>query len=603
MLNDYTADIAILILIYISLGASLNLLMGYAGQFSMAQAIFYGIGAYSAGLLAVNLGFSPLLSIIGAIVISFISAGILALPAAKRVSGEYLILLTLAFQIVVNQLMNSMRDLTGGPYGFTVPWLTIFGRDFITPVEYVPLMVIGCLIVLFITWGIGESPFGRLLKGIREDETAVRALGKNTALAKVLVFGITAGLAGFIGGLSAYYYQFIAPGTYSLDLSIFVVSIIVLGGIGNLTGTIVGAIILGGLRPFLQNVDFIGDENSYSWQAIIYGLALILLMMFRPEGLLPEGTDFGSMWRRLTGRTVQPQTGVPTTPELVAANGNVATPMPVNTDVTVLSTGRASGVPAETVLADSDIVRVEDLAKHFGGIYAVNGVNLVLREHQITALIGPNGAGKTTIFNLITGVLTPDRGRVYLRGRDITGKPPNEVASLGMARSFQDTRLFRRLTVLENVAMAVPHQSGENVASLALRPLRSRRMEEETMAKAMGYLELVEMADSAHALVANLGYGEQKVVAIARLLATESPVLLLDEPTSGIDPAILDDMIALVLRLKALGRTICVVEHSLHVVEKLADHVVFMEDGRVTAEGTIEELTSQQRLVEVYFGT
>jgi branched-chain amino acid transport system permease protein len=603
MLNDYTADIAILILIYISLGASLNLLMGYAGQFSMAQAVFYGIGAYSAGLLAVNLGFSPVVSIIGAIVISFISAGILALPAAKRVSGEYLILLTLAFQIVVNQLMNSMRDLTGGPYGFTVPWLTILGRDFITPVEYVPLMVIGCLIVLLVTWGIGESPFGRLLKGIREDETAVRALGKNTALAKVLVFGITAGLAGFIGGLSAYYYQFIAPGTYSLDLSIFVVSIIVLGGIGNLTGTIVGAIILGGLRPFLQNVDFIGDENSYSWQAIIYGLALILLMMYRPEGLLPEGIGFGALWRRLTGRTLPSQIGMPKTPELIAANGKVATPMPVGTDVTVLSTGRSGGVPTGPVSADSDIVRVEDLAKHFGGIYAVNGVNLVLSENQITALIGPNGAGKTTIFNLITGVLTPDRGRVYLRGRDITGKPPNEVATLGMARSFQDTRLFRRLTVLQNVAMAVPHQTGENVASLALRPLRSRRVEEETLAKAMGYLELVEMADTAHALVANLGYGEQKVVAIARLLATESPVLLLDEPTSGIDPATLDDMIALVLRLKALDRTICVVEHSLHVVEKLADHVVFMEDGRVTAEGTIDELTSQQRLVEAYFGT
>jgi branched-chain amino acid transport system permease protein len=252
---------------------------------------------------------------------------------------------------------------------------------------------------------------------------------------------------------------------------------------------------------------------------------------------------------------------------------------------------------------DEAIVRIEDLAKHFGGIYAVNGVNLALPKHQITALIGPNGAGKTTVFNLITGVLTPDRGKVYLHGQDITGKPPNEVARLGMARSFQDTRLFRRLTVLENVAMAVPHQTGENVAALVGRPLRSRRDEEETQAKAMGYLELIEMSGKAHERVANLGYGEQKVVAIARLLATESEVLLLDEPTSGIDPAVLDDMIALVLRLKDLGRTICVVEHSLHVVEKLADHVVFMEEGRVTAEGTIAELTSQERLVEVYFGT
>jgi branched-chain amino acid transport system permease protein len=610
VLNDYTADIAILILIYISLGASLNLLMGYAGQFSMAQAVFYGIGAYSAGLLAVNLGFSPLVSIAGAIGISFVSAGILALPAAKRVSGEYLILLTLAFQIVVNQLMNSMRNLTGGPYGFTVPWLTLFGRDIISPVAYLPLMAGGCLIVLLITWGIGESPFGRLLKGIREDETAVRALGKNTTRAKLLVFGITAGLAGFIGGLSAFYYQFIAPGTYNLDLSIFVVSIIVLGGLGNLTGTIAGAIILGGLRPFLQNVDFIGDENSYPWQAIIYGLALILLMMFRPEGLLPEGTGIRSL-RRLAGHADRMPAMLPgALGALVAANGNATATAVPKTTVVARGAGDAGIAPRETpaaapttAIAGPDIVRVEDLAKHFGGIYAVNGVNLSLRENQITALIGPNGAGKTTIFNLITGVLTPDRGRVYLRGRDITGQPPNEVANLGMARSFQDTRLFRRLTVLENVAMAVPHQPGENVASLALRPVRCRRAEQETLAKAMGYLELIEMADKAHVRVANLSYGEQKVVAIARLLATESEVLLLDEPTSGIDPAVLDDMIALVLRLKALGRTICVVEHSLHVVEKLADHVVFMEDGRVTAEGTIGELTNQERLVEVYFGT
>lgn len=589
MLNDYTADIAILILIYIALGASLNLLMGYAGQFSMAQAVFYGIGAYSAGLLAVNMGFSPLMSILGAIVISFISAGILALPAAKRVRGEYLILLTLAFQIVVNQLMNSMRGLTGGPYGFTVPWLTMFGRDFISPVDYVPIMALGCLLVLLITWGLGESPFGRMLKGIREDETAVRALGKNTIAAKLLVFGITAGLAGFIGGLSAYYYQFIAPGTYNLDLSIFIVSIIVLGGIGNLTGTIIGAIILGGLRPFLQNVDFIGDENSYPWQAIIYGMAMILLMMFRPEGLLPEGMGIGSLLGRLTGRADRLPVPILPAEARPSPNGRVGVGIAAR--------------PAATVEPGNDIVRVEDLAKHFGGIYAVNGVNLALREQQITALIGPNGAGKTTIFNLITGVLTPDRGKVFLRGQEITGKSPNEVANLGMARSFQDTRLFRRLTVLDNVAMAVPHQTGENVAALALRPVRSRHREAETQAKAMGYLELIGMADKAHERVANLGYGEQKVVAIARLLATECPVLLLDEPTSGIDPAVLDEMIALVLRLKELGRTICVVEHSLLVVERLADHVIFMEEGTVTAEGTIAELTSQERLVEVYFGT
>jgi len=584
MLNDYTADIAILILIFVSLGASLNLLMGYAGQFSMAQAVFYGIGAYSAGLLTVNLGWPPLLGIVGAIAIAFIAALILSLPAAKRVSGEYLILLTLAFQMVVNQLMTSLRDLTGGPYGFTVPWLTLFGKDFVTPVEFVPVMVVGSLIVLGITWGIGESPFGRLLKGLREDETAVRALGKNTVLAKLLVFSITAGLAGFVGGLSAYYYQFIAPGTYSLDLSIFVVSIIVLGGIGNLTGTVCAAVILGGLRPLLQNLEFIGDENSYSWQAIIYGLALMLLMMFRPEGLLPEGVGMGTVFRHRPTR-VSTVTRLPP---------GEPTGAPAGTAVT-LGTGGAS--------AATEIVRVEGLSKHFGGIYAVNGVDLVFREHQITALIGPNGAGKTTIFNLITGFLAADAGRILLRGVDISGKPPNEVALLGMARSFQDLRLFRRLTVLQNVAMAVPRQPGENVVNLVLRPFRGPNVERQTIATAMRYLDLTGMAANADQRVSDLGYGEQKLVAIARLLATEAEVLLLDEPTSGIDPSALDGMIRLVLRLKELGRTICIVEHSLHVVERLADHVVFMEEGRVTAEGTIEELTSQERLVEVYFGT
>ncbi|HEX5500475.1 MAG TPA: branched-chain amino acid ABC transporter permease, partial [Thermomicrobiales bacterium] len=208
MFNDYYADIAILILIYIALGASLNLLMGYAGQFSMAHAVFYGVGAYSAGLLTVRAGWPPLLSIVGAIAVTFVSAGILSLPAAKRVSGEYLILLTLAFQMVVSQLMNSLRGLTGGPYGFTVPWLTLFGKDFVSPVDFAPLMAVACALVVALSWGIGESPFGRLLKGIRDDEGAVRALGKNTIFAKLLIFGITAGLAGFVGGLSAYYYQF-----------------------------------------------------------------------------------------------------------------------------------------------------------------------------------------------------------------------------------------------------------------------------------------------------------------------------------------------------------------------------------------------------------
>jgi len=623
MLNDYYSDIAVMILIYIGLASSLNLLMGFAGQFSMAQAAFYGIGAYAAGILMVDYGWHPLLSIVAAAVTSLVFATILSLPATKRVHGEYLILLTLAFQMVVFQLMNSMRDLTGGPYGFTVPWLTLFGRDFIAPADFLPIMIIVTAAVVLIAWGIGGSPFGRLLKGIREDETAVRALGKNTTTHKLLIFAITAALAGLIGGISAFYYQFIAPGTYTLDLSIFLVSIVVLGGMGNLTGTVVAAVILGGLRPLLQNLNVIGEDNSFSWQAVVYGSALVLLMMFRPEGLLPEGVGVRTLFGRqrrdgasvaagspglqlvtagaaLGGRDVPPLPVVAQAPPLIRPPDRVATRLRPLSDEA--PTHAAISTPAATGTSP-EIVQLVDIAKHFGGLYAVDGVNMAFREHRITALIGPNGAGKTTIFNLVTGALKPHRGQVLFRGADITGKTPNEVATLGITRTFQDVRLFRGMTVLQNVALAGPGQAGENVASLALRPRQARRIEAETLTRARRHLEVVGMTRQADERVGNLGYGEQKLVAIARLLATECEVLLLDEPTSGIDPAALDEMIALVLRLRDLGRTVCIVEHSLFVVEQLADHVVFMEEGRVTAEGPIAEIKTQPRLVEVYFGT
>jgi branched-chain amino acid transport system permease protein len=624
MLNDYYSDIAVLILIYIGLATSLNLLMGFAGQFSMAQAAFYGIGAYTAGILMVDHGWNPTLSIIAAAATSLVFATIVSLPATKRVHGEYLILLTLAFQMVVFQLMNSMRDLTGGPYGFTVPWLTLFGRDFIAPADFLPIMIVVTAVVVLIAWRIGDSPFGRLLKGIREDEVAVRALGKNTTTHKLLIFAITAALAGLIGGISAFYYQFIAPGTYTLDLSIFLVSIVVLGGMGNLTGTIIAAVILGGLRPLLQNMDMIGEDNSFSWQAVIYGSALVLLMLFRPEGLLPEGVGLSSLLgrRRRAGGAVgaglpglelatagvaigsREVTRLPlvarTSPPVVNPPDRVTTRLPPPSDET--PTRAASPTPDATGTGP-EIVQLVDIAKHFGGLYAVDGVNMAFREHRITALIGPNGAGKTTIFNLVTGALKPDRGQVLFRGADITRKVPNEVATLGIARTFQDVRLFRGMTVLQNVALAGPGQSGENVASLALRPRHARRIEVETLARARHYLAVIGMTRQADERVGNLGYGEQKLVAIARLLATECEVLLLDEPTSGIDPSALDEMIALVLRLRDLGRTVCIVEHSLFVVEQLADHVVFMEEGRVTAEGPIGEIKNQPRLIEVYFGT
>ncbi len=249
-----------------------------------------------------------------------------------------------------------------------------------------------------------------------------------------------------------------------------------------------------------------------------------------------------------------------------------------------------------------DVVRLEGLRKTFGGLTAVDGVDMQFTRGRITALIGPNGAGKTTIFNLITGIIAPDAGRIFLGGEDITGVPPYRIVRRGMARSFQDVRVFRQLSVLQNVAMAIPDQAGENVLKLALRPIHARKVERRTLAAAREVLDFVGIENRAGDIVTDLSFGEQKLVAIARLLATRCDVLLLDEPTSGVDPGAVETVIDVVKGLRSVGKTICLVEHSVHLVQRLADHAYFLDRGRVIAQGTMDDLTSQEELVEIYFG-
>ena len=224
-------------------------------------------------------------------------------------------------------------------------------------------------------------------------------------------------------------------------------------------------------------------------------------------------------------------------------------------------------------------MEAQGLAKRFGGIIAVNGMDLRLREGQITALVGPNGAGKTTVFNLLTGALPADEGDVFLRGAKITGLGPDRVAALGMVRSFQDVRLIGRMTALHNVMLAVPHQPGENVRSLVFQPGKVSRFEKLARQNAMRQLEFVGLAGDAHTLVSQLGYGQQKLVSLARILATEADVLLLDEPASGIDRAWLEPTLQAILRLPEAGKTVLIVEHNLDVVGNPGNLGLFSRTG------------------------
>ena len=589
---SYAADIGISVLVYVMLGVSLNLLVGYTGRISMAHAVFFGIGGFTAARLtlppadpAASGGFAAVVSGAGwhwlpallvATVVAFLGALLISLPAVRLVRGEYLILLTLAFQLVANQLMGVLDQVTGGPYGLSgIPPVEVFGFSFLSPQRMFWLMLLATAIVIAICWRLGESPFGRLLKGIREYDSAVSSVGKNPVLPELLAFGISAALAGAVGALAAFYYGSVVPGNYTLDLSILIISVVVLGGAGNITGTVVAAIVLGLLTPALR--EFIGDE-AIPWQAVIYGVALILMMRLRPQGLLPEGVGIG----RLLGRRRR-------------------APVPHRTPEEALE--RLSTVGESGPDRSDAIVEVVDLQKSFGGLKAVSGASFALPAGQVTALIGPNGAGKTTIFNMITGTIPADSGRVFLRGEDVTGSPAHALARKGLARSFQDVRLPQRLTALDNVAMAVPNQIGEHVGQLALRPLAVRSREAETRDKALDCLALLGIADKANVLAGDLSYGDQKLVAIARLLATGCDVLLLDEPTSGVDPTSVERVVEGIGRLRDLGHTICLVEHSVHFVQRLADRAVFLDQGAVVAEGSVDELMQRRELADLYFGT
>jgi branched-chain amino acid transport system permease protein len=589
---SYYADIGINILIYVMLGVSLNLLVGYAGRISLAHAIFFGIGGFTAARLTLppaepgaeasfatvvsGAGWHWLPALVAAAVIAFLAALLISLPAVRLVRGEYLILLTLAFQLVANQLMGVVDSVTGGPYGLSgIAPIEIFGYSFGSPERMFWLMLVVTAAVVALCWRLGESPFGRLLKGIREYESAVSSVGKNPVRPELLAFSISAAIAGAVGALAAYYYGSVVPGNYTLDLSILIVSVVVLGGAGNITGTIMAAVVLGALAPTLR--EFIGDE-AIPWQAVIYGLALVVMMRLRPQGLLPEGKGLSRLLGRSRSRPVDHRS-------------------PEDALQRLGETRVARVQPGEPVL------QVTDLAKSFGGLTAVSGATFALPAGQVTALIGPNGAGKTTIFNMICGTIPADSGRVHLYGEDVTGRPAHALVKKGLARSFQDVRVCQQLSALDNVAMAVPSQAGEHIAQLALRPMAVRRQEVAASEHALDCLALLGMADKAHIVAGDLSYGDQKLIAIARLIATDCDVLLLDEPTSGVDPASVDHVVEGIRRLRDLGRTVCLVEHSVHFVQRLADRAVFLDQGAVVAEGTVDELMQRRELADLYFGT
>jgi branched-chain amino acid transport system permease protein len=613
---QYYADWGNQILIFGIYAVSLNLLMGFAGQLSVAHAAFGGVGGYTAGYLSSHfgLGFVPcILFGIGAAAL----VGVLVSLPALRLSREYLLLLTLATATIITSVATSV-DVFGGSLGLQgiqVP--TLFGRTLLRPADFIWTFLVLAVIVLVICWRLGESPFGRVLRGIRDDESVARSLGKNVVTYKVVVFGITSGMAGLAGALIAYYNQIAIPAQYGFATMMSIIAMVVVGGIGNLAGSFVGAFLLVALEPVLQKTVHVAADKASLLRLMISGLIVVGVLLARPQGLIPErlrgvrgrGRDsfdvIGSLLPSLRAST--PAVAVGSGLALRPDGGREAS----------LAPGRAVERPASRVElveeppasvgnrtpSPASVLVARELSKSFGGIKAAHNLSFELMRGSITGLIGPNGAGKTTVFNLLTGAIKPDLGRVELNGADITAWTPNRVARAGMVRSFQDVRVYPRISALDNVSMGVPHQAGERAFELFLLPHRVIRDTRLTRQRALDCLEFVGLADGATLAAGELSFGEQKLVALARILATGAEVILLDEPASGIDEPSVERMLEVIELIRREGKTICIVEHNLHVVERIAQRIYFMESGSIVAEGTMEELIAQPHLAEAYFGT
>lgn len=584
-------------LIFVILAMSLNLLLGYAGQVSVAHGAFAAIGGYTTARLLLRYHIGLPWGLVAGFVISALIGLLIGIPAL-RLSTEYLILLTLAVQTIIIALVSTV-DILGGTYGLqSVRGFSLFGHELTQPSDFLPLFVFLALVCLLVLYRLGESAYGRVLRGIREDEVACRSLGKNVFSYKLAVFSLTAGMAGIAGTMLVMQNGIAAPNLFGFDQSTIILAMVILGGSGNLLGSALGAVVLVLLTPLFQSVFTFSADKAALWRLAAYGLVLVLVVLIRPQGILPERFGFRKRKGRITESDLPSELA-----EKAAAFASAKSPRA--TDV-VATVEPSSPTPDNSHAADAKgevVLEVKGLCKSFGGIAAAQDLNISLRRGTITAIVGPNGAGKTTVFNLLTGSIRADSGTVTLKGENVSSMRPDQIARAGMTRSYQDVRLFPRLPVLANVMLAIGKQPGESAVDLFFRPRRVRTVERATKERAMHWLSFVGMSEYADLEAGSLAFGQQKLVALARVLATEAEVILLDEPASGIDEQWVDVMLGLIEEVRDQGRTVCIVEHNLNVVGRLADHTYFMELGRITAEGSFQELTTNKRLSEAYFGT
>ena len=557
----YYQNMVILSLVFAIGAVGLNVISGFGGYVSLGQGAFLGLGAYTVAIIATHVeSVNPFVWVpLGGLVAGFFAAllGVVAL----RTRGHSFVIITIAFLFLLQLVAINWDGLTNGTAGLSLP-LPAWSPDIANWPFHFGLVALLALSMLM-AWRIRRTKFGMGLIAMREDQDKAATVGVNTPVYKLLGFVASAVFVGMAGGIYGYYLAFVDPlGMFNILISVQLLLSMLIGGRATLWGPVLGAFIIEPLNEIANNN--LGGGNA---RLLIFGGLMLLVVLFLPQGIIP------AIRAQIERRRARGTVG------LSGAR---------------LDLGERAARPPRPAPSGRPLLEVKGLEKHFGGVRAVDGSSFSVPDGSITALIGPNGSGKTTVFNLIGGTMTPDAGEVWFDGQRIDGMAPWTRAHLGLGRTFQITRLFGDMTVLENVVAPL--------RAFRVGQLNAGAMSGTEASRAEELLDFVGMGRYRDARASALSYGQQKLVELAQVLMLDPKLIMLDEPAGGINPTLVERMGDMICELNAQGKTFLIVEHNMPFVLGLCDPVLVLARGTCICEGTPGEVQKDPRVLDAYLG-